>query len=243
MNRKTAFTLVELLVVVGIIAVLIAMLMPALAKARYEATVVSCASNERQYVAAIYMYAADNKGYLPRFDFGPTGLNVIDVGNQYYDVLYNSYGVPFQTFFCPASSEYLTSIWDTSFGFFLGGYEVWIPRMLGPWTVPPDPGSPLLTVNGTALIRSPIKLGEPVISNTNPVLTDTALVHDYAVGDPTTFDVVHADQSQWWSDYSAHFWKGHYQDCNEAFIDGHVERIAAGALILRYRSGNAWDCW
>src|SRR5262245_5786400 len=60
-----AFTLVELLVVVGIIAILMAMLMPALSKAREQARAVSCRSNIRQIYTGIISYSLDNKGFLP----------------------------------------------------------------------------------------------------------------------------------------------------------------------------------
>lgn len=79
MRFTKGFTLVELLVVIGIIAVLISMLLPALNKARESARLTVCLSNVRQFGNALNMYVSEHKGIWPRFyENGASGPGYTD---------------------------------------------------------------------------------------------------------------------------------------------------------------------
>ncbi|MFN4244262.1 MAG: type II secretion system protein [Tepidisphaerales bacterium] len=69
--RRTAFTLVELLVVIGIIAVLIGILLPSLNRARMAASLVACQSNMKLVAHGLLAYAAENNGSLPYMLYYP----------------------------------------------------------------------------------------------------------------------------------------------------------------------------
>src|SRR5207248_2466108 len=71
------FTLVELLVVIGIIAVLIAILLPTLSKARVAANRTVCLSNIKQLYAGILMYCNNNNGWFPTCAYGDDTLSYV----------------------------------------------------------------------------------------------------------------------------------------------------------------------
>ncbi|MGE5609720.1 MAG: type II secretion system protein [Bacillota bacterium] len=76
-RRTGGFTLVELLVVIGIIALLISILLPALNAAKERANRVKCASNLRQIGQGMMLYANDNKGSYPRTRYAPGTGNTV----------------------------------------------------------------------------------------------------------------------------------------------------------------------
>jgi prepilin-type N-terminal cleavage/methylation domain-containing protein len=78
MNRSRAFSLVELLVVVAIVALLLALLLPSLSRAKEAARMSSCASNLHQIGIGVTMYAHTQKGWLPPYYNGaaPKGVQL-----------------------------------------------------------------------------------------------------------------------------------------------------------------------
>ena len=74
-KRAQAFTLIELLVVIAIIAILAAMLLPALSSAQEQGRKTACFNNNRQIMLACLLYADDQKGLLPCGSMDTPGRN------------------------------------------------------------------------------------------------------------------------------------------------------------------------
>jgi len=221
MRRRRAFTLVELLVVIGIIALLISMLLPALKKAKESGNRIKCQSNLRQIVMAAMLYAGDNKAgiYFPNMIYGK---------DDDLSFLYPKYLPNIHVTICPSSDNRVQSVTnlqdnapDATFQASMTdtrghSYEL-REHMPAGWTFPDGylvPASNFGTPNGyTVKTLSNSSKG----GSQNCLITDS---DDLVAGAPGT--------NNWPDRYNNHGADGF----SAAYCDGHAEFLKTGRPIL-----------
>jgi len=113
--KKKGFTLIELLVVIAIIAILAAMLLPALARAREQARRAVCISNLKQIGLAMKMYAQDYREFFPT----SASVNVVPASDEQTAIgcltlLYPTYISAQKTFICPSDLNHVTTTYTAA---------------------------------------------------------------------------------------------------------------------------------
>ena len=123
-QHTAGFTLIELLVVISIIALLIALLLPALQKSRDAAMIALCASRQHQLAAGFHTYGADNGGSLPPgsayLPEGHVPNRAVRGSGDFLDVLNPAYVEPKEAWYCPAGAFFADTVWSS----------------VTPWTLP-----------------------------------------------------------------------------------------------------------
>jgi prepilin-type N-terminal cleavage/methylation domain-containing protein/prepilin-type processing-associated H-X9-DG protein len=168
-SERSAFTLVELLVVIGIIALLISILLPALTAARRQAVAVKCAAQLRELGHAFQMYAAENKGWYPPSQLSPGGGFKYNIDGVDYPT--SASGRTYNAMWFNFIAKYVTK--NKAGGAVANSQEAAAQRGTNIWGCPAWEGYQLSNqVGGISVVQTGYGMnGWPTMDNDNPPIT------------------------------------------------------------------------
>ena len=253
--KSLGFTLIELLVVVGIIAMLVAILIPSIHNARLRAQEAVCASDTRSLTQACLAYAIDSQGLLPDLSL-PQGVDIVnptsipDVADQVYyiftywrKILENSYGIHRDQWYSPTNAT-----WNSSDEAGLYNWNA-VRTVIGRFYLTSYKANGDWLFNGTTLV------GEPIPASERPLFARR-------VNSRSHWSLMWTDLNREWHSYSPgvidwtitgsdrigsnHLYGGIHDiptGSHESHIDGHVEWVTGDQFKVRSCPNNQCNLW
>ncbi len=238
---RRAFTLFELLVVVAVLALLISLRLPALARATDQTKRAQCAANLRQFTLAMHIFASDNND---RFPTNTSAFWAWDA-SPYIGTFVESTGSKWTVMYCPGTAPRFDDADNLNFyNYSLPGY-----RVLGyATTLPGNPGVASTNLNPTL---NPVSVQMSFGLYSNPLSSQRVLLADVTMSAPGqnnpaaryTYNFTNIQGGYPKGSVSAHLAANFPVGGNLGMLDGHVEWRQFDGMTPRTTSSGAPVFW